>query len=91
MEFRPENDFVLVHKCIKKDAGKIILTQTSKDTTNLAMIVECGPLCRYYNNKMHGGFVQCPEFIDGMHRVHGEYFAIREDLLMERFGAVIYG
>lgn len=79
---RPIGDKLLVRKCCRGDEGLIVTPDAYKDHSEFVEIIAVGPKCKHFAGDHAGKSVKCPELSDGMHHLDGEFWFVREEVLM---------
>lgn len=79
---KPIGTFMLVRKCERPQPGLIVLPDLVREDTNFVEVLAVGPKCRHFGQDHVGKMVQCPDFADGMHNLGGEFWMVKEELIM---------
>jgi len=79
---QPIGTFMLVRKCERPDPDYIVLPDQIKEDTNFVELLAVGPKCKHFLPEHVGCMVQCPDFADGMHNLGGEFWMVKEALIM---------
>jgi len=88
------SDFVRVRKCFKDhlrdEKGKVVIYRPDRDVeqTNFGLICDVGNKCREFTKDSIGYRVLCPEWKRGMFGIGNSEFLIREQVLLDRCGAL---
>lgn len=103
MRIRPLGNYLYFRRCFKDDIrdkdGGIVLyrTETDANTENWNELIGVGPKCKAVRREDVGGFCHLPELATGMYRLGSlkdddpsEDFAIKEDVLLNHFGAIVF-
>jgi hypothetical protein len=63
--------------------GNIFVPEVTGDRSNVVTILKVGPGCVEFDNSHIGQRVVIPDNVNGVHRVQGEEFLVRESTVLE--------
>ncbi len=92
-EWKVLSNFVAIRRCtsavVEEVDGElfywrdnVVVPQYVGDASNAGIILGVGPDCKEIQPEHIGAKVWCPEYVEGLHRISGEDFVIREDKLL---------